>query len=111
MSQHPHDFLPGEWPFDDPTNVAAISSRPVIEEGHPILLVTHDEDGDWQILCGTTNASADQTALADAMIWRSSSADTLLTADAVDTHRERPGQHAKNRFELEKYKEFVRTGR
>ena len=25
----------------------------------PILLVSHDEDGDWQFLCGTTNDPKD----------------------------------------------------
>ena len=55
MSADAHTFAPSEWPFSDPTDVAAISTRRVIEEGYPILLVTHDEDGDWLILCGTTN--------------------------------------------------------
>lgn len=31
----------------------------MIEEGYPILLVTHDEDGYWQLLCGTTNQTED----------------------------------------------------
>lgn len=30
-----------------------------MEDGYPVLLVTHDEDGDWQVLCGTTNEPAD----------------------------------------------------
>ena len=43
------------WPFEDPTNTAAITTRSVMEQGAPILLVTHDlEDGGWQFLCGTT---------------------------------------------------------
>jgi hypothetical protein len=29
----------------------------VLDENHPILLVCHDDDGDWQFLCGTTNDS------------------------------------------------------
>ena len=45
-----------DWPFSDPPNVATITTRQVLEEDYPILLVTHDEeDGCWQILCGTTN--------------------------------------------------------
>jgi hypothetical protein len=27
----------------------------VLDENHPILLVCHDDDGDWQFLCGTTD--------------------------------------------------------
>jgi len=55
----PHTFAASEWPFSDPPNVAAITTRPVLEEGHPILLVTRDEDGEWQVLCGTTNHTED----------------------------------------------------
>lgn len=49
-----------EWPFDDPPNVAVITTRQVLEEGYPILMVTHDtDDGGWQVLCGTTNDTND----------------------------------------------------
>jgi hypothetical protein len=45
-----------DWPFEDPPNTAAITTRLVIEDGAPVLLVTHDlEDGGWQFLCGTTD--------------------------------------------------------
>src|SRR6185437_1484593 len=50
---------PSEWPFADPINALAITTKRVLYEGHPVLLVTHDDDGDWQILCGTTNDPAD----------------------------------------------------
>jgi hypothetical protein len=49
-----------DWPFTDPPNVTTITTRQVIEEGYPILLVTHDEqDGCWQVICGTTNDPKD----------------------------------------------------
>ena len=49
-----------DWPFADPPHVATITTSKVIEEGHPILLVTHDADaGMWQFLCGTTNNPKD----------------------------------------------------
>jgi hypothetical protein len=35
-----------DWPFDQEPNVAAISTRQVIELDYPILLVTHYEDDD-----------------------------------------------------------------
>ncbi|MCA1566237.1 MAG: DUF2185 domain-containing protein [Acidobacteria bacterium] len=48
------------WPFSDPPNVATITTTKVLDEDHPILLVTHDEDdGGWQFLCGTTNDPED----------------------------------------------------
>ncbi len=59
MSTDSHTFRPADWPFSDPTDVAAFSTRPVIEDGFPILLVTHDDDGYWQVLCGTTNRTED----------------------------------------------------
>lgn len=44
------------WPFDDPPNVTTITTKQVLEDGYPILLVTHDvDDGTWQVLCSTTN--------------------------------------------------------
>jgi hypothetical protein len=49
-----------DWPFEDPPNVAAITTVKVLDEGHAILLVTHDDDdGSWQFLCGTTGDAAD----------------------------------------------------
>jgi hypothetical protein len=59
MSSHLHTFLESEWPFGDSTNVAAITTRLVMDDGLPILLVTHDDDGDWQVLCGTTKEPQD----------------------------------------------------
>ena len=45
-----------DWPFDQAPNVAAISTRQVIELNYPILIVTHYEDDDsWGFLCGTTD--------------------------------------------------------
>lgn len=47
------------WRFQNGRNSAMITTRPVIHDGLPILLVSHDEDGTWQFLCGTTNKTAD----------------------------------------------------
>jgi hypothetical protein len=54
VDDHPHLFDRNEWPFDDPTNAFAITTVRVLEDGYPVLRVSHDEDGDWQILCDTT---------------------------------------------------------
>lgn len=43
------------WPFKEAKNLGVLTTNRVIEDGYPILLVTHDEDGDWQFLCGTTS--------------------------------------------------------
>jgi hypothetical protein len=47
------------WPFHEGKNRAVFTTRPVIHENRPILRVSHDEDGDWQFLCGSTNRSED----------------------------------------------------
>jgi hypothetical protein len=44
----------GNWPFHEGKNRACFTTHRVLQ-GSPILLVSHDEDGDWQFLCGTTN--------------------------------------------------------
>jgi Domain of unknown function (DUF4262) len=46
------------WPFHDGTNLACLTTRRVLE-GLPILHVSHDGDGDWQFLCGTTTETED----------------------------------------------------
>lgn len=48
------------WPFDQAENVAAITSKFVIEDGYPILHVVHySDDHSWAFMCGTTNDSKD----------------------------------------------------
>jgi hypothetical protein len=40
-----------EWPFADPRNVATITVRQIVQDGNPILRVSHDDDdGMWQFL-------------------------------------------------------------
>jgi hypothetical protein len=48
-----------DWPFDDPPNVMVFTVRQIINDGHPILLVSRDEDGMWQFLTGETLAMSD----------------------------------------------------
>jgi len=59
VESHNHDFEPEVWPFQDPINTAVISTKPVFIQNFPILRVCHDRDGDWQILCDTTNDTDD----------------------------------------------------
>jgi len=54
VDEHDHRFSKKEWPFSDLPNSVAISTRQVIRDGYPVLRVSHDFDGDWQVLCGTT---------------------------------------------------------
>jgi hypothetical protein len=55
---HTHSVDESQWPFDTPLDTAVFTTRQVME-GHPILEVHHDPDGDWQFVCGTTGARED----------------------------------------------------
>ena len=59
VEAHHHDLGGEAWPFADPENAVAISTVQVFHHGYPILRVSHDMDGDWQILCGTTVQTKD----------------------------------------------------
>ncbi len=56
---HPHRFEKWEWPFSDPENAVAFSTVRVFRENYPMLLASHDENGDWQFLCDTTTDPKD----------------------------------------------------
>ena len=61
-----------KWPFTDARNTAVFTTRDIIEEGKPILLVTHDQDdGAWQFHTGkTVPASDDKVVALDEIIFR-----------------------------------------
>lgn len=41
------------WPFDNPENVAVITTHKIMKRVSPVLYVTHDyDDGTWQFLDG-----------------------------------------------------------
>ena len=42
------------WAFHAGKNRAVFTTRAVLRDGHPVLLVSHDREGEWQFLCGTT---------------------------------------------------------
>jgi len=52
--------MPETWPFDQAPNVAAITTRQVLEDKLPILRATHYlGDDSWAFVCGTTNKTED----------------------------------------------------
>jgi|SRR5215468_157920 len=57
LEHWPDEKTKSHWIFDEPRNLGVYTTIRVLHENHPILLVSHDEDGDWQFLCGTTNDS------------------------------------------------------
>ena len=56
MTRHSHALL--SWPFADVEDTASFTCVHVLD-GSPILRVSHDEDGDWQFLCGELHDTAD----------------------------------------------------
>ncbi|XZE20685.1 DUF4262 domain-containing protein [Pirellulaceae bacterium SH449] len=44
------------WPFAEGKNRAVFTTNLVLEGSHPILRISHDKEGDWQFLCGTTTS-------------------------------------------------------
>ncbi len=40
------------------SHIAALTCVHVLERGAPILLVSHDDDGDWQFLCKAEHSEA-----------------------------------------------------
>jgi hypothetical protein len=61
----------GEWPFEDPENVATLTVRQVVRGGQPILLVTHDsDDGMWQFLTGGPVEEADAMIVSLREVYR-----------------------------------------
>ncbi len=50
MTTHSHD-IDFQWPYEDAENTVCFTCSHVLEEQHPVLRVTHDEDGGaWQFL-------------------------------------------------------------
>ena len=48
------------WEFDQERNVAAITTRQMVDENLPILCVAHyEDDHSWAFTCGTTSNSED----------------------------------------------------
>jgi hypothetical protein len=49
-----------EWPFDQAPNVASITTRFVLDDGLPVVLVIHySDDHSWAFLCGTSGEAKD----------------------------------------------------
>jgi hypothetical protein len=66
-----HDPRDDPWPFDQAPDVAAITTRFVLDEGLPILLVTHySDDHSWAFVCGTTNETDDGRVISMRQVLR-----------------------------------------
>jgi len=69
-----------DWPFEEPTNLAVISLRPILQGGAPILHVVHDaDDGGWQFLGWNDAKPADSTVVSLQSIVEADTSVTLLS--------------------------------
>jgi len=57
------------WRFQAGRNRAVFTTKPVTKLGRPVLLVFHDEEGDWQFQCGTTNKQKDMQLVSLGVIF------------------------------------------
>lgn len=59
-----------EFKFNDSRDKAVFTCNHILDENSPVLYVTHDNDGDWQFLCGKnghTEANAKVISLKNAV--------------------------------------------
>ena len=67
-----------KFPFNEPKDLVIFTCSHVLE-GQSILHVFHDEDGDWQFLCGKEHTTNDARLIAFEEIYKiDSSIKTLL---------------------------------
>ncbi len=48
-----------DWLFNEPPDLAVITTQRVLSNRFPILLVSHDDDGGWQFLDGVPSETDD----------------------------------------------------
>jgi hypothetical protein len=63
-SEHPQGrwsgaLIAGGWPFADPPNTTAFTTRRIAFDSRPVLYVVHEAGGDWQFLDGQDVAEGD----------------------------------------------------
>ncbi|MGH8990582.1 MAG: DUF4262 domain-containing protein [Acidimicrobiia bacterium] len=46
----PVEPAPADWPFPDPPETLVVATSGVAYDGAPIVLVAHDDEGEWQFL-------------------------------------------------------------
>lgn len=51
--------MTADWPFREPAETRVYTTRFVLDDDLPILIVAHDRDGGWEFLCGTTDKPKD----------------------------------------------------
>jgi hypothetical protein len=86
------------WPFDQDKNVAAITTRQVLREGHAVLRVVHySDDHSWAFTCGTTSDPKDALVVSmKSMVELDPTLFPLQTCYQVGVLRGKPVVHRGN---------------
>ena len=84
-------FRKNIFPFRDKPNTAVFTCVHVLNRERPILHVTHDEDGDWQFLCGAAHDADEARVVAldeayelDPSVGKLANLDYGCSADRAD---------------------------
>jgi hypothetical protein len=56
-------FSADDWPFAESDTTLAFACRCVFDNQRPILSVFHDDEGEWQFLCGSQDHSDPHAAV------------------------------------------------
>jgi hypothetical protein len=75
--------------FDIPENTAVLSCCCIFKERKPILYALHDEDNDWQFLCGGDHQEADTIVVSIKEVFNHDSSTAPLSMLPVGMYVER----------------------
>ncbi|MCM1133274.1 MAG: hypothetical protein NC340_07350 [Ruminococcus flavefaciens] len=82
-------------PFHDSPDTAVITCCHIIEDGEPILYVSHDDDGMWQFLCGKDHELDDARVVSLLDIFSKDNSVGLLSELPQGRFAERHNAHSK----------------
>lgn len=91
------------YPFHDSPDTAVITCRHIIEDGEPVLFVTHDDDGMWQFLCGKSHDTDDARVVSLLDIFSMDNSVGELSELPSDCFAERDSVDSEWRIEINRF--------
>ncbi len=64
------NLLQKRFPFEDAPNTLCFTCCHVVNDNHPIVYISHDEDDLWQFLCGKTHSEEEAIVVSLAEILK-----------------------------------------
>jgi Domain of unknown function (DUF4262) len=98
-----------KFAFSEPRNAAVFVCSHVLDDGLPILRVSHDADGDWQFLCGAEAHEVEHARLVclEGVVGRDASVNAL--ASMCTTHTAERDSEDDEWVVVDRTLEFVRA--